>query len=107
MFTNPTFTATATATAFNGSLNGNSSTSSKWLNARTLTMSGDLSGSVIIDGSTNMTLTANVADDSHNHVISNVDGLQIALDNKSNISHNHDDVYVKLGALTWNQLKGV
>ena len=30
-----------------------------------------------------------IADDSHNHVISNVDGLQTALDGKSATSHNH------------------
>ncbi|URQ03502.1 tail fibers protein [Vibrio phage PVA23] len=39
----------------------------KWTNARTLTLSGDLSGSVSIDGSSNVTLTASVANDSHTH----------------------------------------
>ena len=34
-----------------------------------------------------------VNDDSHNHVIANVDGLQDALDAKSDATHNHDDVY--------------
>lgn len=35
----------------------------------------------------------NVNDDSHNHVIDNVDGLQGALDAKSDSGHNHDDRY--------------
>lgn len=34
-----------------------------------------------------------VNDDSHNHVISNVDGLQSALDSKAASGHNHDDAY--------------
>ena len=34
-----------------------------------------------------------VKDDSHNHVISNVDGLQAALDGKALSSHTHDDRY--------------
>ena len=43
---------------------------------QTITLSGDVSGS----GTTSISVT--VADDSHNHVISNVDGLQAALDAK-------------------------
>ena len=58
----------------------------KWTTARTLSLSGDASGSVSWDGSGNATLTVTVADDSHNHVISNVDGLQTALDGKLSTS---------------------
>lgn len=43
---------------------------------QTITLSGDVSGS----GTTSIVVT--VADDSHNHVISNVDGLQTSLDAK-------------------------
>ena len=43
---------------------------------QTITLSGDVSGS----GTTSIAVT--IADDSHNHVISNVDGLQSALDTK-------------------------
>jgi predicted XRE-type DNA-binding protein len=43
---------------------------------QTITLSGDASGS----GTTSIAVT--VADDSHNHIISNVDGLQTALDAK-------------------------
>ena len=38
-----------------------------WTTARTITLGGDLSGNVSIDGSGDVTLTATVADDSHNH----------------------------------------
>ena len=39
----------------------------KWTTARTITLSGDLSGSVSLDGSANVTLSAQVSNDSHNH----------------------------------------
>lgn len=72
-----------------GTLNGNASSAtvadsaSKWSTARTITLAGDASGSVSVDGSSDETLTVTVKDDSHNHVISNVDGLQAALDGKA------------------------
>ena len=44
---------------------------------------------ITVDSSGNVS----VNDDSHNHVISNVDGLQSALDGKAAISHTHDDRY--------------
>jgi hypothetical protein len=55
----------------------------------TLTLAGDASGSATFTNLGNATLTVTVADDSHNHIISNVDGLQTALDGKSATSHNH------------------
>ena len=61
----------------------NAVSASKWATARTITLGGDASGSVSIDGSANKTLTVTVKDDSHSHVISNVDGLQDALDGKA------------------------
>lgn len=48
----------------------------------TITLGGDLSGSITLTDLTGGTLTATVEDDSHNHIISNVDGLQTALDGK-------------------------
>ncbi len=67
-------------------VSANAESASKWATARTITLSGDASGSVSIDGSENKTLTVTVADDSHNHIISNVDGLQSALDGKASTS---------------------
>ena len=44
---------------------------------------------ITVDSSGNVSIN----DDSHNHIISNVDGLQIALDGKAASSHTHDDRY--------------
>lgn len=44
---------------------------------------------ITVDSSGNVS----VNDDSHNHVISNIDGLQSALDGKAASSHAHDDRY--------------
>ena len=52
----------------------------------TITLGGDLTGNVTLTNLGNGTLTATVVDDSHNHVISNVDGLQTALDAKATLS---------------------
>lgn len=54
--------------------------------ARTISLDGDASGNVSFDGSADVTLSVTVADDSHNHVISNIDGLQTALDGKLSTS---------------------
>ena len=45
----------------------------KWTTARTLSLSGDASGSVSWDGSANATLSVTVADNSHNHSSSSGD----------------------------------
>jgi hypothetical protein len=85
------YQATQTATTWgtpktiaytDSSITGNASTATKWATARTLTLSGDVSGSASLDGTADATITVTVADDSHNHIISNVDGLQTALDSK-------------------------
>jgi len=41
----------------------------------TITLAGDLTGSVTLTNLGNGTLTATVVDDSHNHVLSNIDGI--------------------------------
>jgi hypothetical protein len=61
---------------------GNSDTATKLTTARTIALSGDVTGSTTFDGSANVTIAAVIADDSHNHIIDNVDGLQTALDAK-------------------------
>ena len=63
---------------FVGPLTGNATTATsagKWTTPRTITLGGDLSGSVGIDGSGNVTLSAAVVDDSHSHVIANIDNF--------------------------------
>jgi hypothetical protein len=49
------------AATFIGNLTGNAATASKWATARTITLGGDLTGNVSIDGSANVTLTATIA----------------------------------------------
>lgn len=69
------------------------SSATKLATARSISLSGDATGSASFDGSANAAITVTVADDSHNHVISNVDGLQTALNGKASSSHNHDSAY--------------
>lgn len=71
--------ATATTAA---ACTGNAATATKWANSRTITLGGDCSGSVGLDGSADKTLTVTVSNNSHNHTIANVTGLQTALDGK-------------------------
>ena len=52
------------------------------LNARKITLTGDVSGEVTFDGSQDVSITTTIVDDSHNHIISNIDNLQTTLDDK-------------------------
>ena len=64
------------AARFDGTLNGNASTASsaaKWTTARTLTLSGSVTGSVSIDGSGNVTLATTTAH-THSSVTDSGDG---------------------------------
>lgn len=61
--------------------------------ARTISLTGDATGSVSFDGSKDVSITVTVADNSHNHTIGNVDGLQDVLDSKADASHDHSDIY--------------
>lgn len=106
------------------SVSGNAGTATKLATARTITLTGGVTGSVNFDGSGNVSITTIVADDSHNHIISNVDGLQAALDLKANqattytkeetesyvqqkLSDGGRDVYLGSYGLTWNETTGV
>lgn len=76
---------------------GNSDSATKLATARTIALSGDVTGSATFDGTANITIAATVADDSHNHVIANVDGLQTALDAKlASASYTAADVLTKI-----------
>ena len=57
----------ATANIAGSKISGAVPTASAWATGRTITLSGDASGSVSIDGSANVTLAVTVADDSHAH----------------------------------------
>ena len=71
-----------------GTVSGNSGTATKLATARTITLAGDVTGSVSFDGSANASITTTVGDDSHNHSIAYVTGLQSALDGKLSTSGN-------------------
>ena len=72
--------------AITGDLTGKASTASALETARSIGLTGDVTGSVSFDGSGDVSITATIADDSHNHTIANVDGLQTALDAKAPLS---------------------
>lgn len=74
---------TGSNAVFTGSVTGNATTATTLATSHNISLSGDVTGSVGFNGSSDVTIIATVADDSHNHVISNVDGLQTALDGKA------------------------
>lgn len=61
----------------------NATAADKLKTARAISLIGDATGSADFDGSEAISIAVTVADDSHNHIISNVDGLQDALDAKA------------------------
>lgn len=69
--------------SINASISGVAATADALTTARTITLGGDVAGAANFDGSSNITITTVIADDSHNHTIANIDGLQAALDSKS------------------------
>ena len=75
---------TGLQSALDGKLSttGNAASASKLSTARTISLGGDVTGSTTFDGSGNVTITATVKDDSHNHTIANIDNLQATLDGK-------------------------
>jgi len=76
-------TLTSVTANLTGDVTGNADTATALATSRTIELSGDVSGSASFDGSANATITTTIADDSHNHIIGNVDGLQSALDLKA------------------------
>jgi hypothetical protein len=68
------------------SLIGNASTATALATTRNIALTGDVSGNVNFDGTGNVSITTVVADDSHNHTIANVDGLQTEIDTKAELA---------------------
>ena len=71
-------------------ITGNAATASKWQTARTISFTGDVTGSASVDGSANVTIqmtAANKADRVHTHQISDVVGLQNALGSKADLAN--------------------
>jgi hypothetical protein len=86
--TQTTGTAPFTVASTTAVANLQSATASKWHTARTITLAGDLSGSVSIDGSADVTLTATVE----------TDKVALGTDTTGN--------YVATGAVSGNGLSG-
>lgn len=78
------------ANTFVGAFSGNASSAtsaSKWTTARTLTLTGSVTGNVSIDGSSNVTLTTTT---NHTHNWTNIEGKPSTF---TPSSHTHDDRY--------------
>jgi hypothetical protein len=77
------------AGTFIGALTGNASTATSLATPRNIGFTGDATGGAYFNGTSDVTITLTVLDDSHNHIIANVDGLQLALDGKAASTHTH------------------
>jgi phage-related tail fiber protein len=60
------------ANIITASLTGNASTASKLSSSKTIELSGDVTGSVSFDGSSNINIVSTVVNNSHNHLFSNI-----------------------------------
>jgi hypothetical protein len=94
----PTISLTGAVTGSGAMTNlGNVSIATTATADPTLTLAGDATGSATFTNLGDATLTVTVVDDSHNHIISNVDGLQDALDSKlPSASYTAADVLTKI-----------
>ena len=89
---------------------GNASTASQWATARTITLAGDATGSVSIDGSANKTLTVAVENGSHTHTSANITDLSTALSGyalRSGASFVGASGVIKVGYNDYIQLGGI
>jgi hypothetical protein len=78
-FTFAKSTGILTATSFNGALTGNASTASAWATGRTITLTGDVTGtSAAWTGSGNISFAAAVGNDTHTHGAGNLTGTTLA-----------------------------
>ena len=68
--------------AGSSSAGGAATSANKLAVARTISLTGDITGSTTFDGSGDVSITTVINDDSHNHTIANIDNLQTSLDGK-------------------------
>ena len=85
------------STGITGTLTGNASTATKLATTRAIQITGDVTGTANFDGSDAINIITTITDNSHAHIIGNVDGLQTALDGK--IDDGQVLTNVPLGAL--------
>lgn len=77
-------------------IGGSVDSAEKLTNSRKITLTGDVTGYTSFDGSQDVELTATVANNSHEHTIANITGLQTELNNKASTS----GVYTKTEVTT-------
>ena len=91
---------TINGTSFNG---GSNITTSSWGTSRTLTLAGDVSGSVSMNGGSDVTITTSVADNSHNHTSANISDATPA-NNSNTVVKRDANGGISIGDLTVNKL---
>jgi hypothetical protein len=83
--------------SFVDALNVNAATANQLTTARDIQLSGNVTGTASFDGSANINITTTVVDNSHNHTIANVTGLQSALDNKVSLTSSTGSAIIPVG----------
>lgn len=81
----PALNGTGATGTWSISVTGNAATATKLATARTVTLTGDVSGSASFDGSANITITTTVADNSHAHAITDITNLSTTLAAKADL----------------------
>ena len=89
-----TATGTITANKFKGPLEGNADTATKFSAAKTIALSGDVSGTGSSDGGSQWDIVTTVADDSHNHKSENISDLSTTLTTWLNSAKSYTDTAV-------------
>lgn len=72
--------------------------------ARTISLTGGVTGSVAFDGTANVSLVATVPPNSHTHTIANVTGLQTALDGKTNVRGHSNGTVTQISNANLNDI---
>ena len=72
--------------------------------ARTISLTGGVTGSVAFDGTANVSLAATVPPNSHAHTIANVTGLQAALDGKTNVRGHSNGTVTQISNANLNDI---
>ncbi|EJE4165346.1 tail fiber domain-containing protein [Vibrio parahaemolyticus] len=87
-------------------VNGTANKADKWTNARKITLNGDASGMVSIDGSSDVTLNVTVANDSHTHddryyTENEVDAIESVLQSQIDARPTYSEVGLTSGQGKW------
>lgn len=89
-----TATDTIRANKFKGPLEGNADTATKFSSSKTISLSGDVSGTGSSDGGSQWEITTSVADNSHAHTSENISDLSTTLTTWLNSAKSYTDTAV-------------